>query len=83
MHLRKKIIRRGHSMPVPLPIQAFVAAIMKLKARVGIVFRNWEKSNDGNPQIVIKVPFKTNNSFNSTMMASFLPACIKVKPINL
>ena len=34
-------------MPVRLPIQAFVAAIMKLKARAGIIFRNCEKSNDG------------------------------------
>ena len=23
---------------------------MKLKARTGIIFCNWEKSNDGNPQ---------------------------------
>ena len=36
-------------MPVPLTyIQAFVAAIMKFKARAGIIFRNSEKSNDGN-----------------------------------
>ena len=32
------------------PATAFVAAIMKLKARAGISFRNCEKSNDGNPQ---------------------------------
>ena len=46
-------VTRGHSMPVPLThstVQAFVAAIMKLKARAGIIFRNCEKSNDGNPQ---------------------------------
>ena len=30
-------IRRGHSMPVP---QAFIAAIMRLKARAGIIFYN-------------------------------------------
>ena len=37
-------------MPVPLiPIQAFAEAIMKLKARAGIIFRTCEKSNDGNP----------------------------------
>ena len=37
-------------MPVPLiiPLEAFVAAIMELKARAGIIFRNYEKSNDGN-----------------------------------
>ena len=28
---------------------------------------------------VIKVPFKTNNSFNSTMMASFLPVIVSKK----
>ena len=33
-----------------LPIQAFVAAIMKLKARADINFSNSEKSNDGSPQ---------------------------------
>ena len=33
-----------------LPLQAFVATIMKLKARAGTIFRNCEKSNDGNPQ---------------------------------
>ena len=63
-------------MPVPFTssTQAFVAAIMKLKARAGIIFHNCEKSNDGSPRKkVIKVPFKTNNSFNSTMMVSFLP----------
>ena len=39
-------------MPVPLlPLQAFVATIMKLKARADITLRNCEKSNDGiNPQ---------------------------------
>ena len=52
---------------------------MKLKARAGLIFLNCEKSNDGNPQVikqVIKVPFKTNNSFTSTMMASFLPVIV-------
>ena len=33
-----------------LPPQAFVAAILKLKERAGIIFRNFEKSNDGNPR---------------------------------
>ena len=33
-----------------LPLQAFVAAIMKLKARAGTIFCNCEKSNDGNPR---------------------------------
>ena len=27
----------------------------------------------------IKVPFKTNNNFNSTMMASFLPVIVSEK----
>ena len=31
------------------------------------------------PEKVIKVPFKTNNSFNSTMMASFLPVIVSKK----
>ena len=31
------------------------------------------------PEQVIKVPFKTNNSFNSTMMASFLPLILSKK----
>ena len=39
-------------MPVPLTYtsQAFVAAIIKLKARAGNIFRHSEKSNDENPQ---------------------------------
>ena len=47
-----------------LPPQALVAAITELKARAGTIFRNCEKSNDGNgpPEKVIKIPFKTNNS---------------------
>ena len=31
------------------PLQAFVAAIMKIQAKAGIIFCNCEKSNDGNP----------------------------------
>ena len=31
------------------------------------------------PEQVIKVPFKTTNSFNSTMMASFLPVIVSKK----
>ena len=66
-------------MPI-LPIQAFVAAFMKLKTRAGIIFHNCEKSNDGNPpEQVIKVPFKTNNSLNSTTIASFLPVIVSKK----
>ena len=30
----------------------------------------------GTPDRVIKVSFKTNNAFNSTMMASFLPVIV-------
>ena len=41
----KKIINLLYSL-----LQAFVAAIMKLKARAGIIFRNCEKFYDGNPQ---------------------------------
>ena len=33
-------------------------------------------SRQPGPEQVIKVPFKTNNSFNSTMMASFLPVIL-------
>ena len=33
----------------------------------------------GTPEQVIKVQFKTNNSFNSTMMASFLPVIVSKK----
>ena len=29
--------------------------------------------------MVIKVPFKTNNAFNSIMMASFLPVIVSKK----
>ena len=41
--------------------------------------------NDGSPQKqVIKVPFETNNSFNSSMimMASFLPVILIVSKKN-
>ena len=31
-------------MPVPLTLQAFVAAIIKLKARAGIIFRNFVRN---------------------------------------
>ena len=47
------VCRIHKAVPLRLRIQAFVAAIMKLKARAGIIFRNCEKSNDpkdGNPQ---------------------------------
>ena len=70
-------------MPVPLslPLQAFVAAIIKLKARAGIIFCNRRNVMMGTPEQVIKVPFKTNNSFNSrpTMKAPFLPVILSKK----
>ena len=44
---------------------------MKLKARNLI---KWEI-----PEQVIKVPFKKNNSFNSTMMALILPVMVSKK----
>ena len=34
----------------------------------------------GTPEKVIKVHFKTNNTFNFTMMASFLPVSVRKKP---
>ena len=47
----EKIIIRQHACSTYLlNFKAFVAAIMKIKARAGIIFRNCEKSNDGNPQ---------------------------------
>ena len=76
----KKLLEGSTACLFHLPIPAFVAAIMKLKTRAGIIFRNCDKSNDKNtPEQVIKVPFKTNNSFNSTMMASFLPVIVSKK----
>ena len=36
-------------MPVPLTLQAFVAAIMNLKVRAGIIFRNCENLMMGTP----------------------------------
>ena len=46
----KKLLEGATACLFHLPLQAFVAAIMKLKARAGIIFRNCEKSNDGNLQ---------------------------------
>ena len=43
----KKLLEGATACLFHLPLQAFVAAIMKLKARAGIMFRNYEKSNDG------------------------------------
>ena len=52
-------------MSVPL-----VATVRELRDRAGTIFRNCEKSNDGNPpEKGITVPFKTNNVFNSTITA--------------
>ena len=63
-----------------LSFQALVATITGLKAKAGTIIRNREKSNDENPpEKVINVPFKTNNVFNSTMMASFLPVIANKK----
>ena len=63
-----------------LPIQAFVAAIMKIKVRAGTIFCNCDKNlMMGTPRTGDKGPFKTNNSFNSTMMASFLPVIVGKK----
>ena len=57
-------------MPVPLT----------WKARAGTIFHNCEKFNDGNPsEKVIKVSFKENYFFNSTIMASFLPVIVSKK----
>ena len=56
-------------MPVPL-LQAFVATIMEMKARNLMM---------GTMENVIKVPFKTNNAFNSTMMPLFLAVIIVSK----
>ena len=56
--------------------------MMEIKTRSGTIFRNCEKSNDGKSEpleTVIKVTFKTNNDFNSTMMASFLPVILSQK----
>ena len=68
-------------MLVPLqPLQALVATITELKTRAGtisVMARNlmiWEPREK-----VIKVPFKTNNFLNSTMMASFLPVIVSKK----
>ena len=49
-HLCKKKSERATAYLFHLPIQAFVATIIKLKARAGIIFRNCEKPNDGNPR---------------------------------
>ena len=56
-------------MPVPL-LQAFVATIIEMKARNLMM---------GTMENVIKVPFKTNNAFNSTMMPLFLAVIIVSK----
>ena len=50
---KKKLSEGATACLFHLPIQhvqAFVAAIMKLKVRAGIMFCNGEKSNDGNPR---------------------------------
>ena len=44
----KKLSERATACPFHLLLQAFVAVFMKLNARAGIIFRNCEKSNDGN-----------------------------------
>ena len=75
----KKFSQRPISCLFHLPLQAFVATILKLKAKAGTIFGNCEKSNDGNPQKSDKVPFKTKNVFNSTMMASFLQVIVSKK----
>ena len=48
--MSKKIVTRGHSMPVPLTSSSICCSYHEIKARAGISFRNCEKSNDGNPQ---------------------------------
>ena len=51
-------------MPVPLTSSSICCNNnMELKARAGTIFRNCEKSSDGNPGKVIKVPLKTNTAF--------------------
>ena len=74
-------IRMGHSMPVPLTYSSSSCSIMKLKARAGIIFIIVRNPMMGAPaaEKVIKVSFKTNNAFYSTMMASFLPVIKKNK----
>ena len=62
-------------MPVPLTFSSTCCNNYRIKGESWhYFFFNCEKYNDGNPsEKVIKVLFKTNNSFNSTIMASFLP----------
>ena len=52
LHVCKEYYQIGthHACSIYLYIEAFVAKIMELKARAGTIFRNCEKSNDGNPR---------------------------------
>ena len=46
----KKVIRRGHSMPVPLTSSSTCCNNYGIKGESWHHFRNCEKSNDGNPR---------------------------------
>ena len=47
----EKMIRRGHSMHVPLTSDSSICcSYHEIKGESGIIFRNCEKSTDGNPQ---------------------------------
>ena len=46
----KKLPEEATAYLFHLPLLALVATIIKLKVRVGIIFSNCEKSNNGNPQ---------------------------------
>ena len=69
-HMCKKIIRRGHVMPVPLTSWSICCSYHEIKGESWhhffVIARNLMM---GTPEQVIKVPFKTNNSSNSLMMA--------------
>ena len=60
----KKIIRRGHSMPVPLTSTSISCNNYELKARAGTIFRNCKKSNImGTPRKGDKSAIQNNSHF--------------------
>ena len=73
----KKIIRRGHSMPVPLTSSSIYCSYHEIKSErcmssFFLIERNLMMGTPGTKN-------KTKNSFNSTVMVSFLPVIVSKK----
>ena len=77
-HMCKKIIRRVHSMPVPLTSSSICCSYHD-GTRAGIIFRNCEKSNDVNQPFFCNCRHAKRNIPHSTVFSELEKCCARSK----